>query len=104
MQIVYVCDWEEKLIIPSETELTASTCEDNVDISCGIGNELKIETISAKYGEHSKDKCPDGHLYQNMKCEIKDVTQYVAQRSVFFSTSSKGMGEIHILVSALVWS
>ena len=54
-------------------------------ISCGIGNELKIETISAKYGEYSKEKCPKINQFQdNLKCEIKDVTHYVSQRSVFF--------------------
>ena len=65
---------------PSERELTASSCEDYADISCGIGNQLKIKTISAKYGEYSKEKCPKINNFQDLKCFSSYVTQYVAQR------------------------
>ena len=59
-------------------ELSVLSCEKHTEISCGLGNELKIKIRKAHFGKSNNQICPKKS--SNAKCQGVDVTKKIAER------------------------
>ena len=61
-----------------EDKLHVVSCTDLTEISCGVGNQLKIEIFRAQWGQSDPEKCTSGPFNKN--CGGRDVTVNIIER------------------------